>query len=413
MPTTPKDDALLEVTSVSNPKLQLSSEEGFLLSRAFGRRVAMAELVQVSGMPPDKARAMIASLVEQGVLVVVETAKHKVSPSGDDPYAGFIFPAGVLDEPVELSDEQKRRIVFVDQNIGTWSWYKLLGVKRTAQPAEIKQGYFRASKEFHPDAYFRRNLGSYKERIDRIFRAMKQGYDVLSDPKRRAAYDENLVGELTPEEEAEIEKMVAAKKAAKADEDRLARHEARLAEQRAKRNPMLDRVKKAQDFMAMADRAVAERKFLEAERHARLAVEYAPLDATLKTRAEAIMLMGAQERGRALVARVGKNISLLDEETLVRVADELATLAHGDMALLAETAKLYAAAKRWPNAMKYATECTEAAPRNPDAWQVLAETAAADEKWATALRAAERWSALVPTDAMAKDMLKRARRSAK
>lgn len=410
MPTTP-DDALIEVTSVSNPKLKLSPEEGFLVSRAFGRRVSVAELVKLSGMAPDQARRMIETLVSQGVFVVVSSAP--AAPRPDDPYAGFIFPAGVLDEPVDLTPDQKKRIVFVDQNIGSWSWYRLLGVKRTASAADIKQGYFRASKEFHPDAFFRRNLGSYKERIDRIFRAMKQAYDVLSDQKRRAAYDENLIGELTPEEEAELERRAADKKKAKEEEERLARHQQRLADQRVKRNPMLERVKKAQELMVLADKAVTERKYAEAERHARLALEYAPLDQELKKRTESIIKWGAQERARSLVARVPKNLTLVDNEALARVADEVAELANGDPGLLVEASKLSAAAGRMVAALKYATEATELAPKSPDAWRVLAETAARDEKWATALRAAERWSAAAPSDAAAKELMKQAKRLAK
>jgi curved DNA-binding protein CbpA len=407
MTTMPGDDALVEVTSVSNPKLQLSAEEGFLISRAFGRQVSVGELVKLSGMPADKAKGALLRLLGQGVFVVVGAANLRPT-APDDPYAGFIFPAAVLQEAVDLTDEQKKRIVFVDMNLGVLSAYKLLAVKRTATAAEIKQGYFRASKEFHPDAFFRRNLGSYKERIDRIFRGMKQAYDLLSDPKRRAVYDENLIGELTPEEEAEIERRIAEKRKVQDDDDRLKRHEARLAEQRNKRNPMLERVKKSQDLMALADKAVVEKRFADAERHARLALEFAPFDADMKARSAVILKWGSQERARSLVKRLGSNLSMVDNEVLVRVGTELAELAHGDAAILVEAAKVLAQAGKGSQAMKVAHDATECGVTNVDAWRLLAQLAERDEKWATAVRAAERWAALAPKETEAKELAKRA-----
>ena len=63
--------------------------------------------------------------------------------------------------------------------------YKVLGIPRTAPPAVVKRAYREAAKRFHPD----RNGSLYAADV---FRAAHQAYEILSDPDRRAGYDEKL-----------------------------------------------------------------------------------------------------------------------------------------------------------------------------------------------------------------------------
>ena len=46
----------------------------------------------------------------------------------------------------------------------------MLEIDRKADVKEIKRAYFLLSKEFHPDRFFRRELGTFGVRIERIFR---------------------------------------------------------------------------------------------------------------------------------------------------------------------------------------------------------------------------------------------------
>ena len=63
-------------------------------------------------------------------------------------------------------------------------YYKILGVSKDADAATIKKAYRKLAKDLHPDA----NSGDKK--IEEKFKAVSEAYDVVSDPKRRAEYDE-------------------------------------------------------------------------------------------------------------------------------------------------------------------------------------------------------------------------------
>ncbi len=62
--------------------------------------------------------------------------------------------------------------------------YETLGVKRDASVEDIRKAYRKLAKKHHPDI----NPGN-KAAEDR-FKAVSAAYEVLSDPKRRAEYDE-------------------------------------------------------------------------------------------------------------------------------------------------------------------------------------------------------------------------------
>jgi molecular chaperone DnaJ len=63
-------------------------------------------------------------------------------------------------------------------------FYEILGVSETAKVDEIKKAYRKLAKKYHPDA----NPGN-KAAEDK-FKGVSEAYDVLSDPQKRAQYDQ-------------------------------------------------------------------------------------------------------------------------------------------------------------------------------------------------------------------------------
>lgn len=64
-------------------------------------------------------------------------------------------------------------------------FYKLLGVDKNASDAEIKKSYRSKAMKHHPD----RNKDNPVE-AEAKFKQIKEAYEVLSDPKKRSAYDQ-------------------------------------------------------------------------------------------------------------------------------------------------------------------------------------------------------------------------------
>lgn len=430
MATMPPDDAAVEMASDTDFRsLGLTQREGYVLTRAGVGKLSVRDLVSATGLPDDEAREAIRGLIEKGALRLDSPSRAPPPAAAPAPttvpdsgpvrisYDDVVFSPADLAEPCDLSLEQKKRILYVEMHLATRSYYALLGLKRTAEQADIKRGYFKASKEFHPDAYFRKNLGSYKGRVERIFRAMKQAYDVLSDAEARKKYDDTLGMDLSPEEVAELEARAEAQRreelAAREVQERDARMQQRLKERRLKRNPMLDRVKKARELMELAERASFGGRLVEAARHAKLAKEYAPADEEVARRADPIIRDGGRERARELVKRAQRLLDDGDVSEARDLADEAADLCAREGATLAQVARVLLRCGVTQRALRHAQAATEVSPRLADGWAVLYELCEREAKWHMALRAAEQLVELRPGDKAAKERLKQARRLVK
>ncbi len=63
-------------------------------------------------------------------------------------------------------------------------YYEILGIHRTALPEEIRSAFRKKAREFHPDVAKDKVKGAEK------FKEVNEAYEVLSDPAKRAKYDQ-------------------------------------------------------------------------------------------------------------------------------------------------------------------------------------------------------------------------------
>jgi molecular chaperone DnaJ len=66
-------------------------------------------------------------------------------------------------------------------------FYEILGVPKNASDEDIKKSYRKLAMKFHPD----RNQGEGSKEAEVKFKEAKEAYEMLSDPQKRAAYDQH------------------------------------------------------------------------------------------------------------------------------------------------------------------------------------------------------------------------------
>jgi hypothetical protein len=166
-------------------QLTVGAEEGFVLSRIDGR-TSVADICLLVPFDPELTVTILKRLFALGAIDIPGAIPPPTKP--------LAAPDGVgLDlTGIDLTLEQAQRIDAVFAALETRSAFELLEVQRGADKKEIKRAYFKLSKEFHPDRYFNKNVGPYKERLSRIFQAIKAAFELLNDDTRRAAYQETL-----------------------------------------------------------------------------------------------------------------------------------------------------------------------------------------------------------------------------
>ncbi len=187
--------------------LTLSAEEGFLLSRIDGH-TPWRLLREMGGMDADEADMVLEGWLATGLVEVagVEAPKkpeRRVQPQSkpaearldtdQDHEAPLTVDEALLDETLDLDLEVQRRILSYESGLGR-SYYALLGVDKEATTKQIKKAYFKLSKEFHPDRYFRREIGHFAERLERIFKKVLEAHEILSDDELRAELEKRAAG---------------------------------------------------------------------------------------------------------------------------------------------------------------------------------------------------------------------------
>ena len=193
--------------AVENPSfegLQLGPEDWFLLSRIDGV-VSMEELFLLSPKSRDETVGMLKRLLASNLIRLPNATSAQTASSSKKEKKGkrafelptgwptafsdFSFDEALLSVNKELDETFTKQLLYIHDHLKKISYYQLFGLRQGAESKDIRRAFFRFSKTFHPDRFFRQELGPLKERLEAIFRWVNEANQILSDPKQRSAYD--------------------------------------------------------------------------------------------------------------------------------------------------------------------------------------------------------------------------------
>jgi curved DNA-binding protein CbpA len=203
------------------------------------------------------------------------------------------FDPASLSEDVDLDLAQRKRILAAESVASSGSLWEVLGLPWNAPASSVKAAHLEAAKVFHPDRYAGKRLGSYRARLEKIFRKVTEARDVLIDETRRAAYAR------TSAPATEFAKMEARKIE---DERRAAERRARLS----RTNPLVARASRVAELVARGKQSMAAGNYAQASNDLLLAqsidpsnLELSTLAAEAKRRSSVQRASEAYEKGQA------------------------------------------------------------------------------------------------------------------
>lgn len=339
---------------------RLSAAEGFLLSRIDGR-TQWAQLRQIGGIPPEDADACLERWLSEGVVVL---ADQPARGSSGGPRDGAADPR--LDPHLDLDSEFQRRILDLEASLDR-PYFELLGVAHDADAKEIKRAYFALSKVYHPDRYYRRELGEFAGRLKRIFRKLVEAYEILSDPQTRAEIERSMLAmpqrEDAPPTEAEassqfIPRPTPRKLTKRETLERLRGHfkipERLMAERRAK----------ASEFFKVAMVAAQRERWHEAAPSLRLAIAFDPWNDEYRAQFPEVLSHYHEQRAAKILDPASDPIDAEARSEALRLLEEVLIHRPADPEVNHRAALLALDLRDLDRASEYAEAAAELAPES-------------------------------------------------
>ncbi|MGK0361857.1 MAG: tetratricopeptide (TPR) repeat protein [Bradymonadia bacterium] len=227
------------------------------------------------------------------------------SRPGEDRFGRFKFDRRRLLERCELTITTRREIIFLDAMTDQLDHFEYLDMQPTDNQKEWRRAYFRFSKRFHPDTFFRREVGSFGEMARRIYTRATDLHDTFSvDDDLRAVYlravnarntayrdaletarlarealrqrqvgeEKSRRGEREQSRRADLQRQAIRRKVALRS-----RLESTSRERRERRgNPMQGRIDRATQFYERGMKQYEGEKFIEAATSLQLAMNFDP-----------------------------------------------------------------------------------------------------------------------------------------
>jgi tetratricopeptide (TPR) repeat protein len=169
---------------------ELSPTDAYILSRVDGK-ISATELVQLVPQATEDTERSLLGLVLTGVVEFLEAppkpVPHHATPVAEAPVP--IVPSEVDEEARVRVEPRRREVLEAAERLQTLSHFEILGVGEGATDQEIKQGFFRQAKRFHPDQFRDPGFADLADKVEAVFMRVGGAYEVLRDPESRQSYE--------------------------------------------------------------------------------------------------------------------------------------------------------------------------------------------------------------------------------
>ncbi len=188
-------------TMAENPSfegVEMQPDDWLLLALIDGK-ATIKEVFDTSPLSKEATQNTLWKLQRGGIVRLpeppkdaAETVANKavrlppIPKTWPQPYAEFTFTPRA---DVDIDPAFQKAVAYFHEHLDQVNYYQLLDLNLNASPALIKASYFNLSKFFHPDRFFRRNIGPFAPVIGEIFKWLNDAYRTLSNTQRRQAYD--------------------------------------------------------------------------------------------------------------------------------------------------------------------------------------------------------------------------------
>jgi len=343
---------------VDPTRLVLTPAEGYLLSRIDGA-TSWVHLRAIGGIAPGEVDRCLERWLAEGV-VVLNSGNGRVTPAPpprpappppSEPYgAAFVALSDDIDPSLEIPVDVQQRIFEFEARLDR-PYHEILGVAADADRKVLRKAYFALSKELHPDRFFRRNVGPFGKRLERIFGKIVEAYELLADPMARAEIERSLAAaggnvpaaaNVAPEAASAAAPEVSADAQAEAERSRVA------APPRTRRPHVFslhsrivrDRRARAKRLFEAAMASFAAERWLEAAGGVRLAIAFDPWNESYKERFGEVQRKAHEERAKQLLREGESALELRDFPTALRAFGEALEYRPHDAELLHRAARL-------------------------------------------------------------------------
>lgn len=395
---------ILRLSSSCDPTaLQLSPAEGFLLSRIDGQ-TPWRLLREIGGLTPEEVDLCLETWIAREIVQVSgreekkepPPRKTRIEPSPDAAKPAPDAPPGPIDEgqidpDLDLPEETQRAILEFEARLHR-PYHELLGVERDADAKQIKRAYFKLSKDYHPDRYFRRNIGAHAERLDCIFKKILEAYELLSDPTTRAEVERSLDAAPPPPGGGPQRPLTKLERLRQRMPFKIP--EAVLNERRAR----------AHDFFDAARFAMENGNYLEAASSVRLAIAFDPFNDEYKKAFGEVQGKATEMRAAKLLEQAeGLDASRMKEA--FRLYEETLLYRPHDPAVNDKAAELALELGELDQAFDYAHRAVEHSPQVGRYHRTLAKVYRAKSDAGHAVKQLQKAVELDPGDEEAKKLL--------